>query len=150
MGKTHMIVAIGLLTAGIGVGALLAGNAPAPAPAQPGATGPTRLAVVWSSGDPDVAHRVCFMYTHAASRNKWFGEVRLIVWGPSARLLAGDRDLQAKIKAMIKDGIKVQACVACSDSYGVSPVLRELGIEVKGMGQPLTEMLQGDYKVLTF
>jgi hypothetical protein len=36
------------------------------------------------------------MYTHAAATNKWFGEVRLIVWGPSARLLAADKDLQAK------------------------------------------------------
>ena len=110
----------------------------------------SRLAVVWSSADPDVAHRVCFMYTQNAAKNKWFGEVRLIVWGPSARLLAGDKDLQAKIKAMMKDGVVVQACVACADSYGVSETLRGLGIEVRGMGKPLTDILQSDYKVLTF
>jgi hypothetical protein len=111
---------------------------------------PSRLAVVWTSGDPDVAHRVCFMYTHNAAKNKWFGEVRLIVWVPSSRLLAGDKDLQAKIKTMIKDGVTVQACIACADSYGVTDTLRGLGIEVKGMGRPLTDMLQSNYKVLTF
>ncbi len=111
---------------------------------------PSRLAVVWSSGDPDVAHRVCFMYTHNAARQKWFDEVRLIVWGPSARLLAGDKDLQAKVRAMIRDGVKVQACVACADSYGVSDHLRKLGIEVKGMGRPLSELLKTGWKVLTF
>lgn len=117
--------------------------------AEPGPQ-PSRLAVLWSSGDPDVAHRVCHMYTHAAARNDWFDEVRLIVWGPSARLLAGDKDLRAKVKAMMDDGVNVQACVACADSYGVKETLRELGIEVKAMGKPLTAMLQSDYEVLTF
>ena len=32
---------------------------------------PNRLAVVWSSSDPDVAHRVCFMYTGNAKKQKW-------------------------------------------------------------------------------
>ncbi len=111
---------------------------------------PSRLAVVWSSGDPDVAHRVCLMYCHAAQQQKWFDRVVLIVWGPSARLLAADKDLQAKVKAMMRDGVKVQACVACADSYGVSQRLRELGVEVKGMGRPLTDILKENWKVLTF
>ena len=44
----------------------------------------TQLAIVWTSGDPDVAHRMVLMYLHASARNKWFAENRLIVWGPSA------------------------------------------------------------------
>jgi len=111
---------------------------------------PSRLAVVWSSGDPDVAKRVCFMYTHAAKKQKWFDEVTLVVWGPSARLLAGDKDLQPEVKAMAADGVKVLACLACADSYGVTEQLRGLGLEVKYMGKPLTDMLKGGWKVLTF
>ncbi len=114
------------------------------------APGPSQLAVVWSSGDPEVAHRVCLMYAHAAKQAKWFDEVQLIVWGPSARLLAGDKDLQAKVKSMIGDGVDVKACVVCADSYGVSDRLREMGIEVNAMGEPLTNLLQGDWQVLTF
>jgi hypothetical protein len=110
----------------------------------------SRLAVLWSSGDPDVAHRVCFMYTHNAKKQKWFDEVTLIVWGPSARLLAGDKDLQAEVRSMIADGVNVQACLACSDSYGVTEQLRRLGIDVKYMGKPLTDLLQQGWKVLTF
>lgn len=109
-----------------------------------------KLAVLWTSGDPEVAHRVCLMYSHAARRQKWFDQVLLVVWGPSARLLAADKDLQAKIKSMMEDGVQVQACVVCADSYGVSARLSELGIEVKGMGSPLTDMLKQDWKVLTF
>ncbi|HUS90521.1 MAG TPA: DsrE family protein [Phycisphaerae bacterium] len=117
--------------------------------AQAASAPPTRLAVLWTSADPDVAHRMAFMYLHNSQKQRWFGENRLVVWGPSARLLAGDKDLQAKVREMIRDGVVVQACVACADSYGVSARLREMGIEVKGMGKPLTEMLQAGWKVLS-
>lgn len=109
-----------------------------------------RLAVIWSSGDPDVAHRVCFMYTDNAKKQKWFDEVALIVWGPSARLLAGDKDLQAKVKTMIANGVKLQACLACADSYGVTEQLRQMGIEVKYMGKPLTDLIKQGWHILTF
>jgi len=115
-----------------------------------GRTKESKLAVLWSSGDADVAHKVCFMYTHAARKAKWFDNVLLIVWGPSSRLLAGDKELQAKVKAMMDSGVVVEACVACANMYGVSDKLRELGIEVKPMGKPLSEMLQSDWKMLTF
>ncbi len=118
--------------------------------ASPAEVQNSRLAIVWSSGDPEVAHRVCFMYCHNAKKQKWFDQVVLVVWGPSARLLAADKNLQAEVKSMIQDGVQVQACVACADSYGVSDRLRGLGIEVKGMGPPLSEMLKQGWKVLTF
>ena len=127
MRNRRMLGLVGVALLAACAGAYLARAAePASAPAPRD----SRLAVVWTSVDPDVAHRVCFMYTQNAAKNKWFGEVRLIVWGPSARLLAGDKDLQAKTKAMMKDGVVVQACIACADSYGVTETLRGLGIEV--------------------
>ncbi|MBC8183326.1 DsrE family protein [candidate division KSB1 bacterium] len=108
------------------------------------------LAVLWTSGDSDVAHKVCFMYTHNAKRQKWFDAVRLIVWGPSARNLAGDIKLQEKVKKMMEDGVKVEACVFCAKMYGVVEKLRELGIDVKGMGKPLTKYLKSEWRVLKF
>jgi len=111
----------------------------------------TRQAVVWTSADPDVAHRMVLMYMHASQNAGWFDENRVIVWGPSARLLAGDKDLQAKVKAMMKDGVKFQACVVCADMYGVTPMLRDMGLEVKAMGKSLSRLLQDDgWKVMTF
>jgi hypothetical protein len=110
----------------------------------------SQLAVLWTSADPDVAHRVCLMYTHAAQKNEWFDPVKLIVWGPSARLLAGDRELQSKVQALIADGVQVQACVVCADSYGVTDPLRALGIEVIPMGEPLTDLLKDGWRILTF
>jgi hypothetical protein len=109
-----------------------------------------RLAVLWVSGDRDVAEKSCLMYTHAAKRNGWFDEVVLIVWGSSSRLLAEDAGLQKKVKAMIEDGVILEACVACADMLGVTDDLRALGIDVKGMGIPLTEYMKSGYHVLTY
>ncbi len=140
----RLLLAAALITGVLGYQMLVrAGN-----PANPAAK--TKLAVVWTSGDPEVAQKVCFMYTQAAKKARWFDEVLLVVWGPSSRLLAGDKELQAAVKAMIADGVVVQACVVCADMYGVADTLRQMGIEVKPMGQPLSDMLKTDWKVLTF
>ena len=112
---------------------------------------PSSLVVLWTSGDPDVAHRVALMYAHGAKTAKWFEEVRVIVWGPSQRILVGDKDLKAKIADMKKDGVIVEACSACAGSFGVAEALRELDLPVKPMGNPLTEYLKDSkYKVITF
>ncbi len=122
----------------MGIASALSQDAPQPA-AQ---TSPRELALVWTSGDPEVAHRMVLMYGHAAKKAKWFSDVRVIVWGPSSRLLAADKDIQSKIAAMQKDGVVVQACVVCAESYGVTQKLRDLGLEVKAMGGPLTELIK--------
>lgn len=111
----------------------------------------SQLAVVWTTADPYVAHRMVLMYVHASQQQKWFEENLVIVWGPSAKLLTEDKELQAKVKSMQKAGVRFQACIACANMYGVTEKLRDLDIEVKGMGKPLTQLLQdNNWKVLTF
>ncbi|MGD2120912.1 MAG: DsrE family protein [Gemmatimonadota bacterium] len=110
---------------------------------------PSRLAVLWTSGDPEVATKMAFMYTLNAKRQGWFEEVTLIVWGPSSRLLSENTELQESVRGMAAEGVEIVACKACSDSYGVSEALTAMGIDVKYMGAPLTEMLKGDWKVIT-
>jgi hypothetical protein len=124
--------------AALGLGGLAAAAFAQPRPAG---SDPTRLVVLWTSADPDVAHRVGLMYTHAARKAGWFEEVHLIVWGPSQRTLVGDKDLRAKVLQMARDGVTLQACVVCADSYGIADELRALGCEVKPMGQPLSEFI---------
>ena len=111
---------------------------------------PDKLVVLWTSDDPYIAERVALMYTHAAKTNNWFRDVTLVVWGPSAKLISENIKLQEKVKAMQKDGIVVEACIACSNAYGVTEDLKKLGYDVKGMGKPLTDYLKSGAKVLTF
>jgi hypothetical protein len=118
--------------------------------AEPVKENSNKLAVLWVSGDRDVAEKSCLLYTHAAKRNGWFDEVVLIVWGSSSRLLAGDEALQEKVKAMGRDGVILEACITCADGRGVTEDLRALDIDVKGMGVPLTDYLKSGYHVLTY
>lgn len=108
------------------------------------------LVVLWSSGDPEVAEKACLMYTHAAKKNNWFKEVILIVWGPSEKLLAENSALKEKVSAMKKDGVIVEACIACSNMYGVTNELKVCEVDVKGMGVPLTRYLKRGYKIVSF
>ena len=112
---------------------------------------PSKLAVVWTSGDRDVALKMVFMYTFHAKKRGWWKDIQLIVWGPSSNLVSEDREIQDYIKKMKDEGVEIVACKACADSYGVSGKLEELGIEVKYMGVPLTELLKSEkWKVVTF
>ncbi len=108
-----------------------------------------KLAVLWTSGDVDVAEKMCFMYTYNAKKQGWFDEVVLIVWGPSAKLLSENKNLQDYVKKMKEAGIIVKACVACARMYGVDEDLAEMGIDVKGMGTPLTKYLKEGWITLS-
>jgi hypothetical protein len=108
------------------------------------------LVVLWSSGDPEVAEKACLMYTGAAKKFGWFREVILIVWGPSEKLLAESPKLKEKIASIKKDGVIVEACVACSNMYAVTDELKVCEVDVKGMGVPLTRYLKRGYKVISF
>ena len=109
-----------------------------------------KLAVIWSSADREVALSNVFMYTKNSKLRGWWPTVRLVVWGPSAKLLCQDQELQEELELLKDAGVELQACKACSDMHGVSDQLEALGIEVKYMGVPLTEMLQGGWTCLTY
>jgi hypothetical protein len=108
------------------------------------------LVVLWSSGDPEVAEKACLMYAHAAKKQSWFKEVILVVWGPSEKLLAENTILKDKVAAMKKDGVRVEACVACSNMYGVTNELKVCEVDVKGMGVPLTRYLKRGYRIVSY
>ncbi|MGV8092125.1 MAG: DsrE family protein [Mangrovibacterium sp.] len=109
-----------------------------------------KLVVIWTSNDPEVAEKVCFMYAQNAKKQGWFEEVVLIVWGPSVRLLAENDDLKADIAKIMEMGIAVEASLSCAQLYGVGPDLTDLDIDVKPIGVPLTGYIKEGWHVLTF
>lgn len=108
------------------------------------------LCILWTSSDPDVAIKMVFMYSIAAKQNNWFSEVELLIWGPSSKLTSENAEIQEALTEMKKAGVKIEACKACADQYGVSDKLKSLGIEVKYMGAPLTDILKSNKKLMTF
>ena len=108
------------------------------------------LLLLWTSGDREVATRMVFMYAKNSKLKSWWTRVKLVIWGPSAQLLATDQEIQKGLEELKTVGVEVQACRACADSYGVSDKLKSLGIEVIYMGEPLTQMLKAGWTCLTF
>ncbi|MEJ2726645.1 MAG: DsrE family protein [Deltaproteobacteria bacterium] len=108
-----------------------------------------QLVIVWSSADREVALNMVFMYATPSRQLGMWDDITLVVWGPSAKLLADDEELQIHIKHMIGLGVVVKACKLCADHYGVSYKLEELGITVKYMKE-LTDYIKEGRNILTF
>lgn len=108
------------------------------------------LCILWTSGDPDIAIKMVLMYANAAKQNNWFSEVELIIWGPSSKLTSENVEIQETLAKMMKAGVKIEACKACADQYGVADKLESLGIDVKYMAEPLTKILKSSKKLMTF
>lgn len=108
-----------------------------------------KLVVVWTSGDKEVAEKMVFMYTFNAKKYEWWEDISLLVWGPSAKLLTEDKDLQDYVKAMLDVGINVLACKGCADMYEISDKLEQIGVTVKYTGTDLTSFIK-ERHVITF
>lgn len=109
-----------------------------------------KLVIVWTSDDPYTAERMVLMYGHAAKTAGWFNEVTLIIWGPSAKMVAENIKIQEKLSTMQNDGVEIRACIVCANMYEVTEELKAMGFDVQGMGKPLTDYLKSGAKVLTF
>ena len=109
-----------------------------------------RLVVVWSSGDPEVAHNTVFLYTRNAKKQGWFDDVTLIIWGPSAPLLVKDESLQKEIKVMANLGVRVMACRRCAEDYCVHDQLVDMDVDSIYIGETLSNMMKEGRHVLTF
>jgi hypothetical protein len=109
-----------------------------------------KLNVLWTTGEKDVALRMVFIYVMDAKAMGWWDDITLIIWGPSAKLVAHDRLIQRELDYILQSGITVIACQGCTEAYGVTDKLKELGIDVKFMGEPLTRILHSDEKLITF
>ena len=107
------------------------------------------LVVLWTSGDREVAEKMVFLYVSNAKKYDWFNNITVVVWGPSAKLISEDDELQDQLSAMKEMGVKFQACKACADMYMVAPKLEDLGIEVIYIGKELTDYIKGDYELLS-
>jgi hypothetical protein len=109
----------------------------------------SHLTVLWTTGNPVTAEKMVLMYTVNALAHGWWEKVTLIVWGAAVTLVRDNLSIRQQIQAAIAAGVQVTACKACADQLGASETLKELGIEVKYWGAPLTEILKNDQALLT-
>ena len=109
-----------------------------------------KLLIVWSTSEIEVAKKMILLYGSVILPRNYWDEAHIMIWGPSAKLLAENMELQEMVAKVQATGVKFSCCVVCSDDYGVTEKLASLGIEMTHTGEMLTESLQSDWKVLTF
>ncbi len=107
------------------------------------------LLVLWVTQDREAALDMALMYAKDSKTHGWWDRVRLLVWGPSAKVLSCDLDLQAGLQACLDAGVEAVACRACAERYEVVRQLSRLGIEVVYTGEMLTNALKDGWKVVS-
>lgn len=108
-----------------------------------------KLNILWTSGEPDTFFKMVAMYAINAPKKGWWQEVSIIIWGASARLVGEHVAVRRRLLELSEAGVELRACRACAEQLGVAEVLEDLGIDVDYMGEPLTELLKSDAKLLT-
>lgn len=109
----------------------------------------TKLNILWTNADILTSEKMVMMYGINSKIKGWWDEVTIIIWGAPAKLVAENDLMQEKIRQALDAGVKVSACKACADQLGVTQKLLNLGVEVIYWGEPLTEILKEDGKLIT-
>jgi hypothetical protein len=72
-----------------------------------------KLLIVWSSGEIEVAKKLVLLYGSVILPRAYWDEAHLMVWGPSAKLLAQNSELQEMFAKVLDSGVKASVCVVC-------------------------------------
>jgi hypothetical protein len=109
-----------------------------------------KLLIVWSTAEIEVAKKMVLLYSSVILPRGYWDQAHLMIWGPSAKLLAENEALQEMVSQIRATGVELSCCVVCSDEYGVTEELATLGVNMIHTGELLTDALKKDWKVVTF
>lgn len=109
----------------------------------------SKLNILWTNDNVTTAKLMVFMYAINGKKRQWFDEFTIIIWGATAKLVAENKEIQALIETAKENGVHVSACEACAKELGVYDTLLDLGIELKYWGEPLTNIIKNDEKLIT-
>jgi hypothetical protein len=105
--------------------------------------------ILWTTNNKETSMNMVCLYAHNAKLKGWMNEVTILVWGASQQLIAQDKEIQEKIKAMIKDGVKIVACLKCADNLEITNDLTACNIDVFYTGEFLSEWIQSGDTIIT-
>ena len=109
-----------------------------------------KIVVFWTSQDREVAKNMVFHYINNFQFESNWKRVKLVLWGPSTRLLALDKELQEGLEELKKNGIELQACESNIQDDDFSEDLIRLGFEIVSMNDPITEYRKAKWSIAVF
>lgn len=108
-----------------------------------------KVLIIISSSDREVIW-TALLYARSAIAGDWVGSTKVIIWGPSSKVIAQDIELQDDVRQIIELGEKVYVCKACSDKYMASEKLEELGCDVIYVGAISSEFIKDGYTIFNW
>jgi hypothetical protein len=108
-----------------------------------------KINILWTTDNKDTIFNLLSMYAINSKIYDWLKTVNVIIWGASAKLIGIDVQVQAEIIEMSNHGVSIEACKDCCDKFGVTDRLIQLGINVRYMGEPLTDYIKSGERILT-
>ena len=108
-----------------------------------------KIHILWTTDNKITSLNMLAIYVLNAKTHGWWKEINVIIWGASANLVARDTQVQTEVLEMVRMGINVEACKDCSDVCEVTDDLEKLGINVRFMGEPLTNYIKAGEPILT-
>ena len=109
----------------------------------------THLYILWTNADVEVAEKMVFMYGVNSLLKEWWEEVTIILWGPTVKLATENETVKKLISKALDAGVNMSACRSCAEMYGLVGDIEAQNVEVIYWGEPLTDLLKNNEKLLT-
>lgn len=103
----------------------------------------SKLLVIIASGDKEEA-LTGLMYARNSIKYGWLGDVKIVFFGPSERLIVKDKQLWGEVEdiAAVEE---VFACKAICDKEGLSEEMEKLGVKVEYVGSIVSDLIKTGY-----
>ena len=103
-----------------------------------------KVCIVVTSSDKRVI-KTALQYARRTVTERFMNDTKVFLFGPSEEVIAYDTELQDFLKRYMDVGKEVLACKWCSDDYGVSDGLTELGVKVEYIGVLVSKAIEQGY-----
>ena len=103
-----------------------------------------KICIVVASSDRRVI-KTALQYARRTVTEKFMNDTKVFLFGPSEEVIAYDTELQDFLKRYLDVRKEVLACKWCSDDYGVSDALTELGVKVEYIGVLVSQAIEQGY-----
>ena len=114
--------------------------------------GSGNVVILIQNNDPEAIY-FGLLYALRAAKNQWMDNVKVVFWGPAEKTISGlpaDSEqikLLKEIQAMGGKSGSVWACKACSDRYGITQKMLDLGFEVFHTGEAVSYLMKLGYHI---
>lgn len=108
-----------------------------------------KLNILWTNDNVLTAENMLFMYANNSIKKGLWGEINIIIWGATAKLVGENKHVQDMIKEAQSNGIHICACKACAENFGVAKTIEDMNVKLIYMAIPFTDIIKGGEHLIT-